>query len=344
MTRRFRIVLVAVLLALAAAGGAYAWFWHRIADEIMAGLPPWAGSMAADGIRVSHGPATVSGFPFAFRLDLPAAVFERPSGYPAGRWSGQRLVATARPWRLAEWMLSAPEPSRLDLAAGDERRQATVAAVDGNFLADRRGGALTLTLHRVVGTDPDPLSIAALRIQVAPDAARPNATTVAVAADAIRLPERTQAVLGRDIATLAAHGTLVERVPNLPPAAALEAWRGAGGTIDVERLRLVWGDARIDGAFTLALDAALQPILAGTAQLSGLDAVADALVRAGRISRVEAFGLRGILGAAARPAADGGGRVVPLQFSIQDGRVHGGTVGGTPYRLFAVPRIAWPER
>ena len=54
--------------------------------------------------------------------------------------------------------------------------------------------------------------------------------------------------------------------------------------------------------------------------------------------------LRGILGAAARPAADGGGRVVPLQFSIQDGRVHGGTVGGTPYRLFAVPRIAWPER
>ncbi|WP_374446538.1 DUF2125 domain-containing protein [Stella sp.] len=344
MIRRSRILLLAGSLALAAAFGGYAWFWTWTADRILAGLPAWTGAMAADGVRVAHGPASVSGFPFAFRLSLPEPRIARAASYPAFRWSGDGLTATARPWRLAEWELAVPAPSRLELAAGRERWQGTVASGDGAFVADARGGTLVLDLRGIVGVERDPLSIGALRLRVAPDAARPAALAASVTAASVRLPAGVDAPLGREISVVAGKAALVERIPDLPPAAALAAWRRAGGTLDVEHFRIVWGEARVEGAFTAALDRDLQPILAGTAELAGHDAAIDALVGAGQLGRMEAFGIRALLAAVARPAASGDGAVVAAQFSVQDGRVSAGPVGTAPLRLFSLPRIAWPER
>lgn len=344
MTRRFRIAAALALALLAAAAGIYAWLWHRIAGEIAAGLPAWTAAMAADGVQVAHGPAVVAGFPFAFRVELPSPVIERPSGYPAVRWSGERLIGTARPWRLAEWTIAVPRPSRLVLAVGRDAWQASVATVEGTFVGGSAGSMLALAARNIAGMESDPLTIATATIRLAPEAGRANAIAAAIGVDGVRLPERAQPLLGRDIATIGGEGTLVERIPTLPPAAALEAWRAAGGNLDVTRFRLAWGAARADGAFTLALDAALQPILAGTADLAGHEAVLDALVGAGRIGRMEAFGLRALLNAVARPAADGGTPTVAAQFTVQDGRLSAGPVGGSSFRLLQLPRIAWPER
>ncbi|BBK40174.1 hypothetical protein STVA_01940 [Allostella vacuolata] len=345
MIRRFRIVLLAGLCALlAVAAGGYSWFWHRVAAEIVAGVPAWTAGMAAQGIRVTHGPLAVSGFPFQFRLEVPQPVFARDRAYPAATWSGDRLLAIARPWRLREWALEVPRPSRLDLVAGPDRWQATVARVDGALRVDPRDGELLLDARGIAGVDADPLSIAALRLRLAGDPGRPRATAVALAADSVRLPARARAPLGREIARVSAEGAVVESIPSLPPAAALESWRQAGGTIDVERFRVVWGQAELDGAVTVALDRELQPVAAGTAALAGHDAVLDALVESGSLGRMEAFGARAILGAVAAPTAGGGAPVISLQFSVQDGRMLAGPIGGSTFRLLSLPRVEWPER
>ena len=343
MTLRFRTAAVLALLVLAIVGGAYAWFWHRVADDIRAGLPAWAAGLAADGLRIAHGPATVSGFPLWFRIELPTPVLERVGAYPSARWTGRRLVGAARPWRLAHWTIAAPEPSRLDLMAGRDRWRATVATVDGSFTGGAGGGVLSLVARGVTGSEPDPLAIAAIRLRLAPEPGRPAALAVALGAEGIRLPATPDPLFGRDVATVAGEGVVVERIPRLPPAAALDAWRSAGGNVDVTRFRLVWGEVRADGAFTLALDRSLQPVLAGTAELAGHEAVLDALVATGRLGRMEAFGLRALLGALARPAPEGG-QSVAAQFAVQDGALSAGPVRGGTFRLLSLPRIAWPER
>lgn len=344
MSLRFRIAAVLAMLVLAVAGGAYAWFWHRIADDIRAGLPVWAAGLATEGLRISHGPAAVSGFPLSFRIELPSPVLERMRAYPSARWSGQRLIGTARPWRLAEWVIAVPEQSRLDLAAGRDRWQATVGGVEGTFTGGGAGGILALVARDVAGTDSDPLTIAAVRLRLAPDPGRPAATAIGLGADVIRLPARPEPLFGRDVATVAGEGVLVERIPPLPPAAALEAWRSAGGTVDVSRFRVVWGPVRAEGAFTLALDRALQPILAGTAEVAGHDAILDRLVATDRLGRMEAFGLRALLGAIARPTGDGTGQTVSAQFSVQDGTLSAGPAGAGAFKLLTLPPIAWPDR
>src|SRR5690606_24908510 len=98
----------------------------------------------------------------------------------------------------------------------------------------------------------DPLSIEVARLRVAPAPERPRATMVALSARTIRLPEQVRQPLGREIASFSADGAIVEAIPRLPPAAALEAWRQAGGAVDVDGFRLRWGDLDIDGAVTLA--------------------------------------------------------------------------------------------
>lgn len=344
MSLRFRIAAVLAMLVLAVAGGAYAWFWHRIADDIRAGLPVWAAGLATEGLRISHGPAMVTGFPLWFRVELPSPVLERTRAYPSARWSGQRLIGSARPWRLTEWMIAVPEESRLDLATGRDRWQATVADVDGMFTGGAAGGSLALAARNIAGIDSDPLTIATARLRLAPDPDRPAATAIGLGADGIRLPARPEPLFGRDVATVAGQGTLVERIPPLPPAAALEAWRSAGGTVDVSRFQVVWGPVRADGAFTLALDRALQPILAGTAEVAGHDAILDRLVATDRLGRMEAFGLRALLGAIARPTGDGTGQTVSAQFSVQDGTLSAGPAGAGAFKLLTLPPIAWPDR
>ncbi|BBK34303.1 uncharacterized protein DUF2125 [Stella humosa] len=345
MVRTFRTATLAVLLALLVlAGAGYAWFWHRVAADIAAGVPAWAASLAADGVRVRHGPVAVTGFPLVFRLEVPQPVFDRAAAMPAMRWSGDRLTLTAQPWALREWTIDVPQPSRLELSAGGSPWTAAVARVDGRLRVDAAAGELVIGAHGIAGSGDDPLAIAAVRLRLAGDPQRRGALAVALTADAIRLPARPQPLLGRDISRLAVDGWLVERIPNLPPAAALEAWRNAGGTVDVERFALAWGDVQADGAMTLALDPALQPLLAGTASLTGHEAVLDALVAAGTLRRMEAFGMRALLGAMAAPTGDGQRPALRVQFSIQDRRVQAGPVGGTTYRLLSLPRIEWPDR
>lgn len=345
MTLRFRtLASVAAASVLVAGAGLYAWYWHWAAAEINRSLPAWEAAMAADGLAIRHGPVAVDGFPFAFRLAFPRPVLERAAAFPVGTWTGDRLVATARPWRSTLWSIEVPAPSRLAVSTGEGRSQATVERVEGVLHLDPAAGELRLTAYRIAGTGADPVSIDFGRLRLAPDPSRPQAVAVALSARRIRLPEKARSPLGREIASLSAEGAIVEPIPRLPPRVALEGWRQAGGAIDVEGFQLRWGDLDLDGAVTLALDRTLQPMGAGTVVVRGHEAVVDALAAAGSLGRGEAFGARVLLGTMAMPAEDGGPARLRVQFSIQDGRFHAGPIGGTSIGLFSLPRIQWPER
>src|SRR5437763_10644255 len=83
MRRRTRLGLVIAILLLIAGFGAYAAFWFIVAGKIEDGLKEWAQSAREQKIEASWRGLRVSGFPFAFRVELAEAPFRDGAINPA---------------------------------------------------------------------------------------------------------------------------------------------------------------------------------------------------------------------------------------------------------------------
>jgi hypothetical protein len=102
------------------------------------------------------------------------------------------------------------------------------------------------------------------------------------------------------------------------PVEAAAAWRDAGGTLEIRRFVLVWGDLEVETAGTLALDQEMRPIGALTARIRGQEAVIDLAVDEGQMAPGAGTMAKAALGALA--ASSGGVLAVPVR--LQDGALY----------------------
>ena len=343
MRRRSILILGAVALLLAGATGLYAWWWHRVADALVDGLPAWAAARTADGLRLGWRAVAVDGFPLAFRIRIDGPTVGRVIP-PTGTWQADGLEVSARPWRLTEWQIAAPAPSRLSVPVGPSTWSARIAAIDGTMRLASGVGTAEIVAREVSAESADPVRIASVRIVVGGPPSRPDAAGALTAtAERVSLPESVPAILGREIDSLTVAGSLVGTIPPAPPATALELWRAAGGIVELDRVALRWADLMVDGSGTLALDRALQPLIAGTATVSGHIETIDALTANGMMRLGEAIGAKLVLGALSRPAEDGRPSL-RMHITMQDGRLSVGPEGGRSFRVGRIPPIRWPDR
>jgi len=127
----------------------------------------------------------------------------------------------------------------------------------------------------------------------------------------------------------------------LPPPGRLRAqavaWREGGGTLALRRLDLAWGPVAAALQATLSLDQALQPMGAGTLQLTGAAAALDALVAAGAVAPRGAGMARMMVGMLGRVPPEGGPPRIEVPVTLEQQRL--GIAG------LAVGRIgAWSWR
>jgi hypothetical protein len=129
--------------------------------------------------------------------------------------------------------------------------------------------------------------------------------------------------------------TLMGPVPAAPPRQAAEAWRQAGGTVEIDHLDVAWRGLRIGGSGTLALDSRLQPVGAFSGGVEGYDQLLGLLAGAGVMPLGDATIARIALGVLAKPGPDGKPRV-ETSFTIQNGQMFLG-----PAKLGPAPHIDW---
>ncbi len=341
MRGRWRYGLIAILVLLGLFG-AYAVYWHIVAGRIVAGLDAWRGSAEAHKIRASWQSVRVAGFPFAFRIELADAALRNDAWSPPPRLRAAQLTAIARPWNFDVWRLRAPQGFTAALAAAGGRPalKLSVGSAQGVLAPDAGGGSRLWIGARDIAAEAAaavPIRSAdAWVILPAQPAAKDTDPDFAVALDAHDIGIEAPPVnFAKVIDELALGVTVKGPFPPGQLEQSAAAWRDAGGTIEVENLRVEWGGLGISANGTLALDRQLQPVAAFSSGIEGFDKIIDALVAADWLIPEQGSLVKIALGALSRPGPDGKPQLT-APFTIQNGKMYLG-----PARLGTAPRIAW---
>lgn len=357
--RRRAAVIIALFVVALAIGVSGAWFYfvqqtHRAIDR-------WVERQRALGVDVSWQAVRFRGFPLRVeaRFDAPQLAMHR-----GGRdvvWQPERLRLSV--WALAPHSAAVISPGihqlrisgeggawsgqidarRLDARAtfapgGDQRiERLTVQFVGVRVSSEAWTAPVTIARGTLEATQrpPGPANPTSLRPQgVSLD------TTVNL--NEIRLPNpetdaNALATLGDTIASLTAQARVLGDLdPARTDAAALAAWRDAGGTADFPNVALLWGPLRVSGDGTGALDENLQPEGAFSARVAGLEDLVTALEKAGKLSPSDAAVARITLAVLTRPADDGGPNRAELPITLQDRILRLG-----PIAVLQLPPIDW---
>jgi hypothetical protein len=331
-----RSLLVLTLLVLLAGGG-YGVYWHETAREIEAGVPAWATAQREQGFALAWRTLDVGGFPFAFRLRIAAPVLraERPFPYEA---HGATLTATASPFDLRTWHVSAPDGATVTAATLPGGLEA--ASLEGRVALGGDMTSIVLAAKETAGTGvlrglmADAFEVRLVLPQHAPTTHRDVTMSLTANVQQAILPA-IPAPLSQRLASVSLAATVKGPWASGGFQRALVGWRDAGGTIELETAHVEWNGTVVDLSGTLALDGAMQPEGAMTASVAGADHAVDAAVTAGALQQRYADVAKSVLRAIS--AKDETGKAaLHVPVSIQEQRVYIG-----PAAVAALPRIDW---
>jgi hypothetical protein len=341
MRRSTRIGLAVAIILLLALGGVYTAFWFIAAGRIEEGVVQGADALRAQNVDATWQGVRVGGYPLAFRVELSDARLRTTGGNVPAELRAPSLFASTRPWNYRVWQLAAPEG--LSVAAGPtEAPVIRVAAhtASGSVVAASDGG-VNIWLGLGDATADFGLQMAARQTDLwvnlpphPPQGHTEPAVAIALGAHEVTLPT-VPAPFRNPLDEVAFGTTLMGALPAGPPRRAAEAWRDAGGTLELDHFNLRWGTVAINGSGTLALDPDLQPIGGFSGTVAGYDELMNALVAAGRMRANDARLARLGLAMLAKAGPDGRPEI-STSFTIQNGQMYLG-----PAKLGPVPRIIW---
>ncbi len=341
--------------AVAIAALAYTVLWFAGASQLKAGVEDWIAQRPATGLSATVGKLEIGGYPLAFKLIAgnPELEFSPPPGSRQTAWSAgfARAVAETAPWRPRDFRIELTGEHNFEFGSGPGRqalrgetgRVRAAAAFDSEGFPE----FLSLDLQRIGLMDSRgrPAYAAAgarLSAERRPggDGGRlPPEFRFRIAAKGVNAPALQRLPLGNAVQRVLVEGRLVGDFPLENVLESLGAWRDRGGTLELDKVDIGYGQLGVQADGTLALDRNLQPIGALTARLEGFPGAIDALREAGIIRPRNAAVAKLVLGALAKRPAGGGPRTLSLPLSVQDRKLSAG-----PVPLMDIPEIRWPER
>ncbi|MDX2225067.1 MAG: DUF2125 domain-containing protein [Rhodospirillaceae bacterium] len=336
-----------------AAVALYAGAWLATALLLQNQARDWIAAQRDAGTMVEHTAPRVGGFPGRAVVTLPGWRMSRPVTAGGWSWRTTEVRLWAHPWR--------PLSFTVDLAGAHELAGAftppgvaariALARLDIAPVLTARGqlAAVTATLAGAAVTDGASgtrvfaLDAATLIAEPRPDS---GSFHLAASATGMAFPEAEVAPFATDVRTLRLVADLtgpleLPRGPDAPLTKtpltqALEAWRQAGGTLELRELTLDWPPVALSGSGTVSLDENLQPIGAAAVRFNGFFETVDGLADTGAVRPATASMARVILGLLARTPPGGGPPELSVSVTAQDGKLYAG-----PLALMELPPVDW---
>ncbi|WP_219762918.1 DUF2125 domain-containing protein [Neoroseomonas alba] len=329
---------------LAGAGHTFVWLW--LTGALTVGFSDWVTQQRARGWEVEHALPERAGWPFAARLTVPefrlaGSTAALPQGFT---WQAGRIALTIAPPHVERLSITAEGPQRL-----------TSGALLLPYTAERLRILLPLDpvpparpteflLEGLQASGPEgPVSAARILAVISPGGSGMEAgLTLHLTASHIVLPPGQAAhPFGRTIESATADAVLTGPPPSPIPMTAVEraeAWRDAGGRLELQDVALRWGPLIGALRMTLHLDDGLQPEGDGRLVLERPAEAVGAAAAARMIDPRAATGALAMLALLTRVPEGGGAPQVDVPVTLERG-----TLSLARIPLLRVPRVAWPR-
>lgn len=345
MLHRYRALFlalsVAILLLLA-----YTLYWNAAANRLNGFLlvEPMKPLVTGQKASVEIGPGTTGGFPL--RLTARWAHFKVT--WPDGTvLETGPLVFSAWAWEPLAFQLESDAPVRLTVPGTVLARpiNAHAASLRGSIAAtmDEKIIQVSVSLaavEAVIEGGTGPLKASELTLTWTAPAQPPTGPTdsqgqTSLVITGLDLPGAVPAPLQQRIDQVALSYEPRGPLPAKPSVEGMAAWRDGGGTLDIRSFRVLWSGMDLRANATLALDRDMQPEGAGTAELSGADALIDVMGARGNIpaDRVAVM-KQGLQGLTRR--TDDGRDILSVPVTLQNRRL---SVG--PIVVGVMPVVPW---
>jgi len=323
---------------------AYTVYWNVMASRSGEWVAYWAAPAPGKAWSATYAATEASGFPFSLDIAIsePAVTWQGSTGVAI--WQGPSLLARFKPWTLASFSFDLPRDQIVTVDNGLALRRLVVTLDEGTAevaMDDGRARALEAVLTGMVVAETEGFgTMSAERIEIDVAAlSDQRAQNVAIAARGLVLPQ-TAAPPFFPPEVPSAHLAFIWK-GDLPDggllAARLNAWREAGGVVDVTELEVDWPPLDVSAEGTLALDRELRPIGAFRADVVGYRALLDAMEAVGSLERGQATVAGTALDFMAA-TGDDGVKQLAVDVSIQNGML---SVG--PIRVMEVPPVIPPS-
>ena len=338
MSVRLRVIALALLGLILAVLTAY---WFHVAGELRKGIDDFATRKRAEGWRVTLDSVVLEGFPFTVTARLEGVDLRHPAGLS---WHGEAVSVSIPLLNPLNIRVALPGMHIL----GGFGRSAILSAgkADLDLHLDRdgdlaglvfSGGALALEQPGL-----DPLTLSEIKLVydrfTPPDPGHEHPSAgLTLSLRGLDLPDMSGLPLARRIESFQVEARVMGTIAGGPPLAALAAWSHDGGTVELDRIALDWAPLSLEADGTLALDPALQPLIATSAHVRGFGEVVVRLVQAGLVEPGMASAAQLMLGILARP--DPLGRpTLTIPVTLQDGILTAGQI-----RVMRVPPLPLPS-
>jgi hypothetical protein len=335
-------------------------YWRLAVRRLRAEFEYWAGGTRSSGWEIHHGAVTAGGWPDSASLRI-ANLTVRASGLP-GRDAPAGFPVAGLEWGSDAVLVRAglARPDTLDITPFGLHALRLNGGPAIPISADHIH--LRLTSHRK--TPPRSLDIEAVTLvasipgfgavkfgdlsghaELRPASGRDQPVVAfAVAARPLILPEDAHWGLGPEIDEIALEGVLNGPVLGRPNAVEdlterATTWRDDGGSLELHRIAIAWGQARLDGTATLALDEDLQPMGAGSTRIVGYAAALDALAASAVLTRSAARAAKAVLSLLGNTPDDGQPEEVEVPLTLQFR-----TLSVRQVPLVRLPELDWPRR
>jgi len=327
-------------------GAAYTGYWFWLAQTFQQNLALWVDQQRAMGYRISYVADEPGGYPLSIHIALSEVVIDSPLGNLPWRVGTASKSLSISPWApLSLRIVDSDGSAACNLQWAAHGRD-YVMSIDGMDLTIRLSSegelpAISISGKSVGVTQQGREIIGLIQpsgsvdfLQAASDTE--SSAEFLLSAHGIDFVPPAQS----DSETVETHDWLVAGqvkgpVPLAPLPAALAAWSGEGGHVELTQFNANWeAVTTVSGDGTVALDQKLQPVGAFSAVVRGYNEAVDAAVARGVMTPAQGTAVK--LWLNARAEKDERGFKVKLPLTIQDGFLSMG-----PIKLAPVPPIAW---
>lgn len=299
-SRRASIICVVVLAVLLAA---YVLYWNSLSNELNTRYAAWIETEAKTG-GIIKGEVTRGGFPFMVALNIKEFSFDK-DGFT--RIAAPNVQLSLRPW----------SPFRITANA-------------------YQGGTFFFT-KLDYGFSTQGASVSIARPLFRPRSMRNNGLFVNLSLEGVGLDERQKVALGNFIQSLSFRAKVKGILPDVSSKAEVDAWRKDGGTVELDRMNLVWGSLSMMGKGTLALDKDFQPQAAFSTTVYGYEQAVDVMRDQGQIKPIVASVIKAALKMLEDEEANNQSQTIRVPITIQNNALSVAGVNITSWEPYPWP-------